>query len=153
MPKFESPLGKQSIPERPMKHLEIPDESGFQPPPNQQPMGGGYGPSVSRRVGRPMTDEEMADFQARMQENQDPDSDLAEAEREFKKLRQEKLRGIERLSDGARKRTEMLTDMTRSVRTADIDGQVYKLQSLKGKEMREAIAAASRIRWDCSFPL
>lgn len=144
MPKFENPLGKQSVPERPLKHLAIPDESGFQPPPSNQSMGGGgFSPSVSRRVGRPMTDEEAADFQARMQENQDPDYGLSDVEREFKRARQEKARGVERLSDGARKRSEMLTDMTRSTRTADIGEQTYKLQTLKGKEMREAIAAAS----------
>jgi hypothetical protein len=145
MPKFESPLGKQSIPERPMKHLSIPDESGFTapPPPNPQPMGGGFSPSVSRRVGRPMTEEEMAEWQARMQESQDPDNSLSEVEREFKRARQEKARGVERLNDGARKRIEMLTDMTRTTRTADIGGQTYKLQTLKGREMRDAISAAS----------
>ena len=113
------------------------------PAPNTPMGGGGFSPSISRRVGRPMTDEEMADFQARMTENQDPDFNLSDVERDFKRARQEKVRGIERLNDAARKRLEMLTDMTRGSRTADIEGKSYRLQTLKGKEMREAIFAAS----------
>lgn len=141
MPKIESPLGRQTIPERPLRNLEIPDESGYGPP---KPMGGGqFSPSVSRRVGRPMTDEEMAEFQAKMQEKANPDFDLSEVERDFKQARQDKARGVERLNDGARKRIEMLVGMTRGTRAADIEGKTYGLQTLKGKEMRDAIAAAS----------
>lgn len=142
MTKIESPLGNQTFQERPMRHLEIPDESGFQSPPT--PMGGGnFSPSVSRRFGTPMDEEEIRNFQERMQSQMDPESSLSEAEREFKRAREERKRGMTNLNEGARKRVEMLIGMTRVTHSVDIEGNTYVFQTLKGKEMREAILAAS----------
>lgn len=140
MPNFESPISNRKFKGQPMRDLEIPDESG--PPP--APTGGGqYAPSVTRRYGTPMSDQDMQEFQQRMEANADPDLNLSDIERDIKRQRQEKMHGQQVLNDGARRRIEMLIGMTRHSRTADIDGNAYVLQTLKGKEMREAILAAS----------
>lgn len=151
MAKIESDLGSQNIPTRPMRNLTIPDESGYAQQPQQQPTmvgapsgtPGGFAPSISRRQGRPMTEQEQIDWQNRIQANLDPDSQLNEMERQFKQARAAKIHGMSALNDGAKRRIEMLIGMTRQTRTADIEGNTYILQTLKGKEMREAIMAAS----------
>lgn len=151
MPKIESDLGSQNIPSRPMRNLTIPDESGYtqqqQPQPQQPTMigapSGNFAPSISRRQGRPMNENEMRDWQSNIQATLDPDSQLSDLEREFKQAREDKKRGQTMLNEGARRRVEMLIGMTRQTRTADIEGNTYVLQTLKGKEMREAIMASS----------
>ena len=51
--------------------------------------------------------------------------------------------GKQRLSDGARRRIEILIGMVRLTRDIDIEGNVFKLQTLKSKEMRDALVATS----------
>jgi hypothetical protein len=140
MPKFDSPLTNRKFAGAPpMRHLDIPDESG-----SQVPSGGGqFVPSVSRQFGTPMSEQEMQDFQARMQAVQNPDMNLSEVEREMKRMRQEKIQSHQMLNEGARKRIEMLIGMTRKTRSAQVEDNVYVLQTLKDKEMREAIMMAS----------
>ena len=55
-----------------------------------------------------------------------------------------KMAGKERLNDGARRRIEILIGMTRTTREVDLlEGNVFILQTLRSKEMREAIMAAA----------
>lgn len=70
--------------------------------------------------------------------------DLYETERVIKEARVAKLTGKSRLSEGAKRRVEMLCGMTRSTRTIDLDGTVFSLRTLKNKEMREALILASQ---------
>lgn len=155
MSKFESTLTNRKISEQsaPMRHLDVPDASGFMP--DQAPGGHQapthpqdqvsqkFSPSITRRMGPTMSEEEIQEFQNRIAATQDPNLNLSEAERDMRRLRQEKMQGQQNLNDGARRRIEMLIGMTRHSRQADIDGNVYILQTLKAKEMREAISAAS----------
>ncbi len=159
MPKFESTLTNRAIAtppgQQPMRNFDVPDASGYQPPSDQAPGGHSsptypqgqpsqkFSPSITRRMGPAMSDAEMQEFQARLAATQDPDLSLSDAERDMRRLRQEKIQGQQMLNDGAKRRIEMLIGMTRHVREADIDGNVYILQTLKAKEMREAISAAS----------
>lgn len=69
---------------------------------------------------------------------------LYETERVIKEARVAKLHGKSRLGEGARRRVEMLCGLTRSTRTADIDGTTFSLRTLKNKEMREALLIASQ---------
>lgn len=143
MPNIESPITNRKFAAAPMRDLEVPDESGYTPPPQQGSRQPHFSPSVSRRYGTPMTDQEIAEFQQRMEDNMNPDSQLSDVEREIRRDRQEKIRSQNTLSDGARRRVEMLIGMTRLTREATIEGNSYVLQTLKGKEMRQAILAAS----------
>lgn len=141
MPNFESPISSKKFSAQPMRELEVPDESGYTPP--RGPGGPQFQPSVQHRYGTPMTDQEIQEFQQRMNASFDPDANLNDMEREFKEARQHKIQSQTHLNDGARRRIEMLIGMTRVTREVEIEGNIYALQTLKGKEMREAILAAS----------
>ena len=144
MPNFESPISSRKFASQPMRDIEVPDETGYAPPsPNrgtQQPQ---IAPSVTRRYGTPMSDQDMLEFQERANGIMDPDASLSDIERDFKRSREEKLRSQSHLNDGARRRIEMLIGMTRATREVEIGGNNYVLQTLKGKEMRDAILAAA----------
>jgi len=143
MPSFESPLTNKKFAAQPMRDIEVPDESGYnQPPPN---MGPKFNPSVSHRMDPNFSEQDIQDFQNRMNANMNPDSNLSDIEREIKHQREEKIRGQTHLNDGARRRIEMLIGMTRLYKTVIIDeNNTFALQTLKGKEKREAIVAASQ---------
>jgi len=143
MPNFESPITSRKFASQPLRDIEVPDETGYgqQPPPRGTGQAQ-FSPSVTRRYGTPMTDQEISEFQERMNQ-MDPEANLSDLEREFKAGREEKLRAQTQLNEGARRRIEMLIGMTRTTREVEIEGNVYVLQTLKGKEMREAILAAS----------
>jgi hypothetical protein len=60
--------------------------------------------------------------------------------------------GKERLGDGAKKRIEMLIGMTRHTHSAEIDGNIYNFQTLKSKEMRDALTAAAEFDGSVQSP-
>jgi len=134
MPGFESPLGNKKFGGPGMREIDIPDESGMSPENIVNPV-------VRRRASLPPLDESaIQSFQNRIQEaEQDP----AELEREFREARKAKISGKEKLNDGAKRRLEMLLNMTRTTHDVKIDGNVFVLQTLSGKSMSEAIMAAS----------
>jgi hypothetical protein len=143
MSKFESPISNRKFDAQPMRDIEVPDETGYVQQAQRGVPQPQFAPSVSRRYGTPMSEQDMLEFQERINSTMDPDANLSEIERDFKKSREDKLRSQTQLNDGARRRIEMLIGMIRTTRDADIEGNVYTLQTLKGKEMREAIMAAS----------
>ena len=57
--------------------------------------------------------------------------------------RELKRSGKERLNDGAKRRVEMLVGMTQATREFTIGDNVFILQTLQSKSMREALMAAS----------
>ena len=141
MPKFESPIGSKQFNGPVMKEFTVPDNSGPQPPPQQR-----------RRDNSPPPFDEAAlqDFQSRMQPQPsvqprpmaNPMSkETTEIEREFASIKRERREGKERLSEGARRRIEMLIEMTRATKEVEIEGKLYKLQSLSSQELREAVTA------------
>ena len=145
MPTFDSPIGSRKVPGSPMKELEVPDETEN---------AGHPGYRLSREALMEENARKLAAFQEKMhmqqmqqmqqmqdqaQEQQDPE----EFEREIRQARMAKITGKERLGEGAKRRIEMLIGMTRTIRTIDIDGNSFVFQSLKAKEMREAIIAAA----------
>ena len=69
--------------------------------------------------------------------------DDLEIEKEIRAAREARRTGKERLNDGAKRRIEMLVGMTRSTREVDLEGNKFILQTLRSREMREAILAAS----------
>lgn len=72
-------------------------------------------------------------------------------EEEFLALKKSKAGGG-RLSEAAKKRIEVLCNMSRLTKEVDIDGNIFILKSLKSKEMREAIAAASKFDGSVELP-
>jgi hypothetical protein len=143
MPNFDSPISSRKFASQPMREIEVPDETGLPQQPNHGPQQPQFAPSVTRRYGTPMSEQDMLEFQERVNSTMDPEANLSDMEREFKRAREDKLRSSTQLNDGARRRIEMLIGMTRVTRECEIEGNIYVLQTLKGKEMRSAILAAS----------
>jgi hypothetical protein len=88
----------------------------------------------------------------KMQMQQEQEQDLANIEREIRLAKEARRTGKERLSDSAKKRIEILLGMTRTTHTADVGGNEFVFQSLKSKEMREAIIAAAEFDNSVQFP-
>lgn len=132
MSNFESPLGNKKFGNTNMREFNIPDESVL--------------PEMARESVNPVFRRQMAvdqssinDFQNRI----NSETSMADAEKEFREAREAKKTGKERLSEGARRRIEMLIGMTRSSREFSFAENTFILQTLKAKEMREAIMAAA----------
>jgi hypothetical protein len=134
MAKFESPLGAKPISSPQMREFTVPDESGYSPP-QQRP----------RDTSVPIFDDTaFQEFAAQMQ-TQAPmrQAQPSELEQQFAEAKRLKREGKERLSDGAKRRIEMLIGMTRLTRDVEIGGHVYRLKTLSSKDLREALSIAS----------
>lgn len=136
MTSYNSPIGSKKFPGQPMKDVVIPDESGV-------PVS-----SVSSRqpnLDYQLDQEALRDFNARSG-NLPPvplQPELAQVEQQFREAREAKKMNRDRLSEGGRRRIEMLIGMTRVTRTVDIEDKTYVLQTLKSRELREAVTEAS----------
>jgi hypothetical protein len=140
MPKFESPIGSKKISGQPMREFDVPDEGDDQQYEEMTPVMRRRGPSTHGP--QPPVDIEAAlAFQNRIQS--ESAQDVSDMERQIREARIAKRTGKERLNDGARRRIEMLVGITRHTRTATIEDNVYVLQTLRSKEMRDAITAAA----------
>ncbi len=115
MAKFDSPLGDKNFSGPQMREFTVPDATFDQ----------GSNPG-------------MAQFHGRTFEATSPD-----IESEFKAAREAKRQG-DRLNEGAKKRIEILLGMTRTTRDVPVGEHTFTLQTLKSKELREAIVAASQ---------
>lgn len=128
MPETNSPLGRRKIPGQQMREFTVPDESEF--------IENSVNPVFNAQRAMGAQPSAFA-----VEANSEPD--LAEAEREIQRAREDRKIGKNRLSDGAKKRLDMLLGMTRGVRHCQIADTEFVLQTLKAKEMREAIIFAS----------
>ncbi len=138
MAKFDSPLGSKQVSGTVMKEFNVPDESGFSPPMPQQVR--------QRHNDIPVFDEnDMRDFESRM--SPPPRNvqmrEISEGERQILEAKKAKREGKERLSDGAKRRIEILLGMTRLTKDIDIGGNLYRIRTLTSRELREALLATS----------
>lgn len=141
MPSFDSPLGSKKLPSQSLREFDIPDETGL----TQDQV---VNPVFRKKAAMPPLDEvALQNFQQRIdREFEHYGPDPIEIEREFRESREAKkakVAGKEKLNDGAKKRLEMLLEMTRTTHEINIDGTIFTLQTLPGKSMREAIMSAS----------
>jgi hypothetical protein len=131
MVKFDSPLGSKSFPGQSMREFDIPNEDE----PQMAPVMRQRGPSMHGSQAPIDIDAAIA-FQNKLQQ---PSVDQSiEIERQIKEAREAKRTGREPLNDGAKRRIEMLVGMTQFSREVNLDGNIYILQTLRSKEMREA---------------
>lgn len=128
MPTIDSPLGSKKITGQQYKEYDVPDESDFAET--------SVNPVYNRDRRR---QQEIQNFQSSLPSEEE----LAAVERDMHMARQARRTGQERLNDGAKRRIELLTGMTRMTRQCDIEGNSFVFQSLKSKEMSEAILLAS----------
>ena len=153
MPEFRSPLGNKQIQGQPMRDIAVPDETGQQPGPAQRMRHGRAHPD------EPVFDERaMRELQAQMEPQYTPPHaqtppmrELSEVEQQILNAKRARREGKERLSDGARKRIEMLIGMTRMTREVDIEGQLYVLKTLTSEELRDAMTATAEFDGSVQF--
>lgn len=138
MPKFDSPIGSKQFQGQPMRDIAVPDESGYPP---QAPMPRQARPPVHDHSPPVFDEAAFRDFQAQMNPVQ-PVREMSDFERDILAQKKAKQEGRERLSEGARRRIEMLVDMSRMTRTFDINGTTFTLQTLRNKEAREVLIAS-----------
>ena len=140
MTKFDSPLGSKSFPNVPMKDLQVPDESD-QEYENMAPVMRRRGPALHGP--QPSVDIAAAlAFQQRMNAEEHAE-DLATVEKQVKGAREQKRSGKERLSESAKRRIEMLLEMTHDRHKAKIGENEFVFKTLTSIETREAIVAAA----------
>lgn len=140
MAKFESPLGSKKFEGQNIKEMDVPDESGYNPP-SQRHQDNGF----------QMDESSMRDFQSRMEPPVQSAREQTELEQQMRQARQARSSGKERLTEGARRRIEMLVGMTRLTRSVEIDGNVYALRTLKSIELRQAIVACAEFDGTVQF--
>lgn len=146
MPKFESPIGSKQF-QGQAREFNVPDESGYDnmpPPMPRQPRHDHSPPVFDERA--------MRDFQAQMQpQGQMPVRDLTDFEKDILAAKKAKREGKERLSDGARRRIEILLGMTRLTKDVEVGGQMYKIQTLTSQELRDAVVASAEFDGSVQF--
>ena len=124
MPKFDSPIGSKQFRGQPMRDISVPDESslGSAPLPPRRHVQDQSVPAFDERA--------LHEFQSQMQQPM-PDHirEMSDVERQILAAKKAKREGKERLSEGARRRIEMLLGMTRLTREVEIAGQIFKLQT------------------------
>lgn len=140
MPEFKSPIGSKQITGTPMRDFSVPDDSGFvSQPPVQMPQ---------RQQQAPVTFDTnaMRDFQAAMMQAEHPPvqmKELSDIERQVIESRKARRDGKERMSDGARRRIEMLIGMTQLTKTIEVGGASFVLKTLQARDARTALTAAA----------
>ena len=133
MPSFDSPIGSKKFSGQQFKQLEVPDESQELSPIDK----------VNQQRAEFFN---QANYQNLEEEEKRMEVDPVEFEMQIKAARaakEAKRMGKDRLSDSAKRRIEILVGMSRVTRTVEVSGNSYSFQSLKSKEMREAIVAAA----------
>jgi hypothetical protein len=133
MAEFNSPLGTKKIQGPPMRDFSVPDATGA---PQQVR-------NIREEQPPPFDPVALREFQASMQPQAPPMRQLSEVEQQILAAKQAKREGRERLSEGAKRRIEMLIGMTQLTKDIDINGNIYRLQTLASKDLREAIMAAA----------
>lgn len=159
MSKIKSDLTSRSFSDRQFKELDVSDESQIYNPSQGDPELEAEINSINLRLsqrGQPPVDAQMiAAMASRRNQQYQPESQndsLKEVEQRIKETKRQKFSGRERLSDVAKRRVEMLCGFSKNTRDINIDGDVYTLKTLKAKEMRAALVAASAFDGTIDLP-
>lgn len=125
MPTFNSSITNKKIPNAPLREYDVPDESD-----------GHKHEEIEENA------KKLAEFQEKIKRQQQQERE-EEIIRQMQLEKESKQKGVQRLSEGAVRRIEILIGMTRTIHTVEIEGNIYSFRSLRSKEMRDAILAAS----------
>jgi hypothetical protein len=163
MARFESPIGNRKISGNKLREFDVPDgEDDSMPQFNVDQ-------AIASGQLKQMNIEEIKQFQNRLdgvsfeeEEAYRPQGQqqarVPRGQQELKEIdyarqeRDDRKRGIERLSQGAKKRIDILIGLTRTIKDIDIDGTIYTLQTLKSQERRAALIACSKYDHTVEFP-
>jgi hypothetical protein len=81
-----------------------------------------------------------------------PDDDINVVERKIAEAKTKRSSGASRLSEGAKKRIEMLCGISRNFKEVDVDGNQFVLRTLKSKELLEALVSSAKLDGTISLP-
>jgi hypothetical protein len=149
MPSIKSELTNKTLPGgAKMRSYTVPDAGAPTPQPEpENPAGLDFGAVNASMVERglpPLDPETISAWntQQMAKRTQSP-QDLEQLEKQISQARKDKVMGVQRLSQVAKQRIEMLCGISRGIREVDLDGRIFVLRTLKGKEQRLAIMAAA----------
>jgi hypothetical protein len=80
------------------------------------------------------------------------EDDIGIVERKIAESKTKRSHGASRLSDGARKRIEMLCGISRNFKEVDLDGNIFVLRTLKSKELLDALVSSAKLDGTISLP-
>lgn len=161
MGKFESPLGTKKFGNPQIREFNVPDETGDLPSGfsgQEQDLPGipspiSANPVVRRREQQALDMRSIQDFQNKMEiEEYERQENVNKVEENIRKLREDKRKGISRISEGGKHRIELLMEMTSLNREVDIDGNSFMFKTLKSKEMRDVLMSSSEFDGTIQFP-
>lgn len=172
MPGIKSPIGSSNNfgPQPQMRTFEVSDESedygqeqaphGYAPRPqgyatSDVPYPGAIPISPQYGTGRggfvvnagppPEGHQFGAPPQGGMQFGAPQQPQMTDAERQIRAARQQKASGRIPMNSYAKERIQFLLDIGRQTRDVEVGGTVFSLRTLKGRESREALAAAAAV--------
>lgn len=152
MPNYKSPLGSKQFSGQPMREFDVPDETE-QDYPDMHVSMRQRGPAMHGTQPPMMPDMDAINaFQNRLGGGGESYEDSAQIEREIRAAKEARRTGRERVNEGAKRRIEMLVGMVRSTRQVELDGNLYILQTLRSKEMRESLMGAAAYDGSVQFP-
>jgi hypothetical protein len=152
MPNYKSPLGSKQFAGQPMREFDVPDETEQQYPDMNVAMRQ-RGPAMhGTQPQMPPDMDAINAFQNRLGGGDESYEDSAQIEREIRAAKEARRTGRERVNEGAKRRIEMLVGMIRTTRQVELDGNLYVLQTLRSKEIRESIMAAANFDGSVQFP-
>lgn len=158
MAKIKSDLGTQTFTSRSgMRTVEVPDEEEGHTHAYESSDDGFTMEAINERLrarGMPPIDEnaykafqaQAMQAQAERPVRQNPmpqQQSFSELEHQLSEAKRLKAHGRQRLSDAAKKRIELLCGIAKNSREFEMDGNSYVVRTLKNKEFREALMAAS----------
>lgn len=150
MPTIKSDLTNKNLPQNRLREIDIPDETGYHP--SQEFQGNdevdfdAMNALMASRNLPPVDPSIVSAYNARQAAKRGQQlnkEDIADLERQVADAKRAKITGKERLSYAAKQRIELLLGASRATVTVDIDGNQFVLKTLKGKEQRDAVKAAS----------
>ncbi len=139
-----------------MREFEVSDESGYTPPQSYQATSEPTLEEINnllRSRNFPPLDQKTASAFNERQKTQRAlsDDELINLEKQVNEARRNKISGKEKLSLPAKSRIEALLG-ARQTKDVSVDDQSYTLQTLKGKEQRQVILAATQFDATIEFP-
>jgi hypothetical protein len=139
MPNFESPIGNKSFQSNKMRNLDIPDETGYHP--NNANM---QQPNIPHNYSHNHMYPQMPQIDESAINHFESGPSDAEIERQIREAREIKKLGKEKMSEGAKRRIEMLLGMTQSTKDVTLENTTVTIRTLKAKEMRDSIFEAAK---------
>lgn len=158
MPTIKSDLTSKNYPQRGMREIEVPDESEEMydysqdqgPPPNSQELDiNAINARLASRGLPPLDNVGMKALETRKTMQTES---VKEFENKVAEARRARSNGRERLSESAKRRIDMLCGLFKNTKEVDVGGNIFVIRVLKGKEIREALIAASEFDGTISLP-